>query len=224
MREKPRHLRRYSEIVESHPGFRVEWHFASSDEPLAHDRLGAIWHAVVCSPDGTPLYDQPLWAEPPGAIIVATDEQGRIGFVQNYRVVVRDTDVALTNPPVDFETYGRMSLELPRGFAEPGEVPIDAAKREAEEELGIEAGEPVLIGWHNSNTTYYASSIPVFLLSVRRHVPSTAPADRNERIEAICFLTVAEAMARVRQGEVLCGMTKSALLMYLCSRSLGAIG
>lgn len=221
MPEKPRHLRWYSEVVESHPGFRLDWRFSSRDVPLAHERLGAIWHAVVCSPDGTPLYDQPLWTEPTGAIVVATDEQDRIGFVQNFRVVVRDADAGWASPPKNFDGYGRVSLELPRGFPEPGEAAIDTARREAEEELGVEVERPVLIGWHNPNTTYCAASIPIFLVSVAKPVRSAAPADRTEPIEGVCFLTVAEVLARVREGEVLCGMTKSALLTYLVARSQG---
>lgn len=218
MPEKPRRLRWCSEVVASHPGFRIDWRFSSPDVPLVHEQLGAIWHAVVCAPDGTPLFDQPLWTEPPGAIIVAIDEQGRIGFVQNFRVVMRDLDAGWASPAVDFDGYGRVSLELPRGFSEPGETAMDAARRETEEELGVEAGEPVLIGWHNPNTTYYASSTPIFLLPVTKPARSLAPADRNEPIEGTCFLTVAEALDRVRRGEMLCGMTKSALMTYLSTR------
>jgi 8-oxo-dGTP pyrophosphatase MutT (NUDIX family) len=222
MSTKPRRLRWYSEVADSHPDYRADWRYASRDVPLAHERYGAIWHAVVCSPDGTPLYDQPLWTEPPGAIIVATDEVGRIGFVRNFRVAVREAHAPLALPPRNFDGYGRVSLELPRGFPEPGESIAATAKREAEEELGIQAGEPVLIGWHNSNTTYFPSSIPIFLLPLAGPARAPATADPNEPIEGTCFLTVAEALECVRQGDVLCGMTKSALLTYLSTRPANA--
>jgi 8-oxo-dGTP pyrophosphatase MutT (NUDIX family) len=214
MPDKPRHLRWCSEVAASHPGFRGDWRSRGQDVALVNDRLGAIWRVVVCAPDGTPMHDQPVWSEPVSAVIVATDEHGRIGFVRNYRAAVRDPAASWATLPKDFDDYGRVSLELPRGFPEPGEAAIDAARREAEEELGVEAGPPVLIGWHNSNTTYYASSIPIFQLPVSSTERSRAP-DENESIEGSCFLTLADALDRVRRGEILCGITKSALLTYL---------
>jgi 8-oxo-dGTP pyrophosphatase MutT (NUDIX family) len=214
MPNKPKHLRWRTEVAATHPAFASNWHSRGQDVALVNEKLGAIWHVVVCAPDGTPIHDQPVWSEPAGAVIVATDEEGRIGFVRNFRVAMRDPGSDWATLPKDFDGYGRVSLELPRGFPEPGEAAIDAARREAEEELGVAAGPSVLIGWHNSNTTYYASSIPIFQLSVSSTVRSRA-LDDNESIESSCFLTLADALERVRRGEILCGITKSALLTYL---------
>jgi ADP-ribose pyrophosphatase len=60
----------------------------------------------------------------PGAVaIAARDETGRM-------LLVRQIRAALGGP----------TLEVPAGRLEPGEAPIDAARRELEEETGIRAG------------------------------------------------------------------------------------
>ena len=63
--------------------------------------------------------------EHPGAVaIVAVDEEGYVALVRQLREATRDR-----------------LLELPAGTAEPGEAPLETAKRELREECGLTGGE-----------------------------------------------------------------------------------
>lgn len=60
-------------------------------------------------------------------------------------VVFRDAE----NRVLLLKTSYKTDLELPGGIVEPGESPVDGARREVLEELGldVELGEPVLVDW-----------------------------------------------------------------------------
>ena len=63
--------------------------------------------------------------EHPGAVaIVAVDEEGYVALVRQLREATRER-----------------LLELPAGTAEPGELPLETAKRELREECGLTGGE-----------------------------------------------------------------------------------
>jgi ADP-ribose pyrophosphatase len=63
--------------------------------------------------------------EHPGAVaIVAVDEEGYVALVRQLREATRER-----------------LLELPAGTAEPGEAPLETAKRELREECGLTGGE-----------------------------------------------------------------------------------
>ena len=65
-----------------------------------------------------------------GAVtLVPVDDQERIWFVGQYR-----------------HAAGEELLELPAGMVEPGELPLDCARREIREETGMAAGRIELIG------------------------------------------------------------------------------
>ncbi len=68
----------------------------------------------------------------PGAVgIIAIDDEGRLLLVEQYRVAV-----------------DLVSLEIPAGKLDPGEKPLDCAKRELSEETGYEADT-----WEHLTTT-----------------------------------------------------------------------
>ena len=60
----------------------------------------------------------------PGAVaVLARDDEGRVGLIRQFRAPI-----------------GRWVLEIPAGTLDvPGEDPLDAARRELREELGVEA-------------------------------------------------------------------------------------
>jgi ADP-ribose pyrophosphatase len=61
--------------------------------------------------------------------VVAITEEGRVVIVRQYR------------PAVD-----RYTLELPSGLVDPGETPLESARRELLEETGYRAGELEMLG------------------------------------------------------------------------------
>lgn len=203
-----------SEVLKLFPHFQTGWRGEPPDRIIANPRFGMLLHAAVCDDSGTPLYDQPVWAEPAGAITVPLTADGKLGFVENYRPAVA---AAGSHPPSTLDGCGVVSLELPRGFPNSGETAREAALREAEEELGLEAATAELIGETNSNTTYFLYHQQIFLVTLTSRKAMSNQPDATERIERTRFLTTDEVLQAVSSGKIVCGMTKSALLTYFSS-------
>lgn len=73
-------------------------------------------------PSGMPA-DRDIIRHPGAAAIVALTESGKIAMVRQYRT------------PLD-----RVTVEIPAGKLDPGEDPLDCARRELKEETGFTAG------------------------------------------------------------------------------------
>lgn len=130
------------------------------------------------------LYDQFVLFENPGAIVVCTDGDGRVGLIQNFRLVgdrLQEVMERLKNPStglIDFSGYvktlrdkkmfgqalaalGEYVWELPRGLAPAGEAADIAAfirkvaAIEAKEEGGFDIADVKLRGKVNANTTFF---------------------------------------------------------------------
>jgi ADP-ribose pyrophosphatase len=127
-------------------------------------------------------------------------EDGRITLVRQYRYAV-DAFV----------------WELPAGRKDPGETPEQGARRELEEEVGLQAGalEPIATFW---TTPGFSDEVMHLFRATRlQSVPPRPEAD--ERIEASVF-TLAEAEAMMRSGEIREGKTLVALLSELRRRPI----
>lgn len=210
-------LRLYSQVRAEFPHLTPGWSSGNDSIVFANPKFGTIFHVAVCDETGKPLYDQPIWSEPIGAVIIPVDESGKIAFVENYRSASPPNGTCGVHPPsvVDLSQRGRFSLELPRGFAEPGESSEDAAMRETQEETGCKVIDALCLGKSNANTTFFLNNTAIWLTHVTRSQEVTDIPDTYEAIQGVYFLDLKEAMARVRSGEIICGVTKSALLHYL---------
>jgi ADP-ribose pyrophosphatase len=125
--------------------------------------------------------------------ILAVGEDQRLALARQYRY------------PVDALVW-----ELPAGRLDPGEQPLDAARRELEEEAGLSPAqlEPLL--------TYFTSPgfcdevMHLFRATALRPVP-TRP-DPDERIE-VAWFSRDEARAMIARGELRDAKTLIALLI-----------
>ncbi len=94
-----------------------------SRETLLRARLFRVDRVDYLLPDGKSCQREII--EHPGAVvIVPVLDDGRICLIRNFRVAVE-----------------QVLIELPAGTLEPGEPPIETAKRELIEETGFRAGE-----------------------------------------------------------------------------------
>lgn len=97
-----------------------EWKFVSS-RPVLETRIFDVTHDRAEHVSGAAL-DREIVRNSPSAVMLPRDEQGRVLLVRQYRLPIQEK-----------------LWEAPAGRAEPGESPLDAARRELKEETGYAA-------------------------------------------------------------------------------------
>lgn len=207
-------LHYFSQVASISPQLRPGWTTGGPDVVFSNPEYGMILHLVVCEDDQRPLYDFPAWAEPRGAIAVPVTQEGRLVLVENVRPVLPASEQAERYPPGHLEQRGRISLEFPRGFPKPGESAEAAARRETQEETGLAVEAVRQVGECNANTTYQMTNIPVFVARMLG-TASTEARDARELIKGTRVVTLLEILELCRSGEIVCALTKAALLHYL---------
>ena len=124
---------------------------------------------------------------------LAIHADGRVVLVRQYRY------------PVDEAVW-----ELPAGRLDPGETPLEGARRELEEEVGIRAErvEPLSVFY---TTPGFCDEV-MHLFRATGLTPVRPRPEADERIEALAC-TLEEARAMMERGEVREGKTLVALLL-----------
>jgi ADP-ribose diphosphatase len=131
----------------------------------------------------------------PGAVVILPLlDDGRLCFVQNYRVAVDQT-----------------LIELPAGTLEPGEDPAQAAARELAEETGYRAG-------HIEHLLTFCASPGVLdeqmhLYLATKLQPGPMALDAGEQIEPM-LCTWQESLEMLRRREIRDAKTLVGLLYY----------
>lgn len=130
-----------------------------------------------------------------GAVaIVALTESGKIALVRQYRTAL-----------------DRVTVEIPAGKLEPGEDPLEAAKRELREETGFEAGKIAFLTNIAPSPGYTDEIIRVFLATHLTFVGADPDDDEflnvdlvdvNELIDAVLDGKIEDAKTVV--GALLC--------------------
>jgi ADP-ribose pyrophosphatase len=130
----------------------------------------------------------------PGAAVVAVDDDGLVLLVRQPRPAV-----------------GHHLLELPAGLVDPGEQPIDAARRELEEETGFTAQhlEPLLRFY----TSPGFSTELIYIFIATGLTACTVEQDAEEEIELV-RMSLDEAIEQVLNGELSDAKTVAGLLAY----------
>jgi ADP-ribose pyrophosphatase len=131
---------------------------------------------------------------PGGAAILPILPDGRVLLIRQFRPAI-----------------GEMIYEIPAGRLEPGESAQDCATRELQEEVGYAAGQVVPLGGLWSTVGFCDEYIHLFLAQELCEVEQQLEPD--EFIEP-CPLSLDEALALVRNSEILDSKTQLALLKY----------
>lgn len=129
-----------------------------------------------------------------GAVtLVPVDDQKRVWFVRQYR-----------------HPAGEVLLELPAGMVEPGEVPLDCARREIREEIGMAAGRIELIGQYFLAPGYSTEFMHVFLATDLHSNPLESDVDEFLSVEVI---PLEEALRMAEDGKIRDAKTLASLML-----------
>jgi ADP-ribose pyrophosphatase len=170
----------------------------SEDREVYAGRILTLHLKYLPQPDGRRFLRE-IVEHQPGAAAVAVDDQGQVLLVRQSRPAV-----------------GARILELPAGLIDPGEAPIDCARRELREETGYQAAslEPLVAFYTSPGFT--DELIHVFVATDLQ--PSPTAHDEEEQIELV-RLPLAEAVRQVMHAELSDAKTVTGLLAYAATRT-----
>lgn len=126
-------------------------------------------------------------------ILVPIDASGNVHFVRQYR-----------------HATGGDLLELPAGTLEPGEEPLECARREIREEIGMAAANLREIGSFYLVPGYSTEYMHVFLATGLQENPLPPDTDEYLQVERIPFI---KALEMARKGEIPDAKSLAALLL-----------
>jgi len=156
-------------------------HFVSGDV-VFDGKLLEVRRDVVRLPDGAQATRE--YIRHPGAVaVVPLFDDGRVLLERQFRYPHR-----------------REFIEVPAGKLDPGEPPLDTARRELLEETGYAAQEWTRLGTMHTAIAYTDEAIALFL--ARELSKQAAPKlDAGEFVETL-IVALDEAIAMVRDGRI----------------------
>ena len=130
------------------------------------------------------------------AIILPITENNEVVFIKEFREII-----------------GEEILEIPAGIIEPGEAPIEAAKRELEEEAGLKADiiEPLIDVYASGGF----SNEKHFLFYAKELKPGKKHLDENEQIaDELIKIPIERCIELIKQNTFKHENTNLAILLY----------
>ena len=132
--------------------------------------------------------------EKSGAVaIVPVKDDGKIVMVRQYRVAVQEE-----------------LLEIPAGLMDPGEEPLESAKRELKEETGYTAEDWTQLTEYYPTAGFTNEYIHIYL--ARGLTPGETDFDETEVIEVEEY-TLDELLAMIKTGEIHDGKTATGIAL-----------
>ncbi len=161
------------------------------DTALVYDGgLLKVRRDLVKLPDGKQAFREYI-RHPGASVVIAINADGNLLMVRQFRY------------PLD-----RTFLELPAGKIDPGETPLECARRELREETGYEAGEFREIATVHPCIGYSDERLVYFIAENLVHAGKQT--DEEEFLENV-EISLDEALGMVRRGEISDGKTVSGL-------------
>lgn len=149
------------------------------------------------------------------ARVLYPDAEGN-GTVIIPRLLVQDGEPLFGILHLFRHTIRRMAGgEFPRGFQASGITPEENAVKELQEEFGVSIRQLTrltLLGETRADTGLSSGQVQVYLADLTGPLPH--PAVGEEGIAGAEWIRQSELFRRIRKGEILDGMTQTAVLLY----------
>jgi ADP-ribose pyrophosphatase len=169
-----------------------------SSREVFKSKLFTVVEEVAHDPDGFEIH-RSIVRHPGSAVMMAIDEKSRILLVQQFRLPA--------------EQY---LWELPAGRLDPGEAPLEAAKRELREETGYQAQNWTELAEFWASPGYVAERMHVFLATTLTEGQKEPMED--ERIE-IGWFSIDDVSRMIHDGQISDAKTMIGYFMYLERRT-----
>ncbi|MGA7834572.1 MAG: NUDIX hydrolase [Acidimicrobiales bacterium] len=135
---------------------------------------------------GEDVFQRDVAVHPGAVAVLAINGRGEVGFIRQYRA-----------------TFDRVTVEIPAGTRDvPDEEPLDAAKRELLEELGVEATDWTLIG-RFMNSPGWTNQVMVVYKATGLIDRERDPAGPEERSSTVVWLCPEEIRETYRTTDAL---------------------
>jgi len=165
-----------------------------SSKEILKNKLFSVVDEVANDNSGFEIH-RSIVKHPGSAVMMAVDEKERILLVKQFRL------------PAEKDLW-----ELPAGRIDPGETPLQAAKRELHEETGYKAKKWVKVISYWASPGYVAEKMNLFLATDLTEGEPRPMGD--ERIEAAWF-TRKKIVKWIRAGKLEDGKTLVGYFMWL---------
>lgn len=156
------------------------WTILDSETPYRDEFIEVVRDEVL-RPDGEPGAYATVTMKP-GVAVLVLEEDGTAVLTSQFRYAL-----------------GRESVEVASGGVDAGEEPLEAARREVLEELGVVADRWAPLGRIDPDTSIVRSPVHLF---VARGLRWTEPRHEGTETIRILKMPLAEATAMVEDGRI----------------------
>ena len=173
------------------------WETLSKKTILQHNKFLTVESHTIKLPDGQIIPDWAWIIVPDAAIVLAAREDGKFLCFRQTKYAVAGTTLA----PVG-------------GMLEPGEAPLEAAKRELLEEMGYESSKWVNLGSHILDPNRGMATMHLFLALDAKRVAEPNSDDLED--QELLLLSQSELENALKAGEFKIMPWSAVVAMSLC--------
>ena len=137
----------------------------------------------------------------PGVFIIALTEDNKIYLIESFRYPTQ-----------------KWQWELPTGGIEEGATPLESAKNELAEELGMTAENWIRVNTFGPSSNGFMNDVQEVFVAEGLHRSEEKHFEEFEAIRAAKAVTVEEIMTMIKNGRLTDGQTLAALMQFFTWR------